>query len=359
MHECIKKLLGQYQNPDEEDLEALCKLMSTIGDQIDHPKAKEHIDAYFDMMLKLSTNQKLSSRVRFMLRDVIDLRKNRWQQRRKVEGPKKIDEVHRDAAQERQSQTSRLTRGPSMNSASRRGPPVDYGPRGPSVLPSPSSQIGGIRGAPTQARGYGMQDVRFEDRHPLENRTLSLPLTQRPSDDSITLGPQGGLARGMSIRGQALISTVPLAETPLGIGEDCRMTSGPNGYNPATDRLPYSSREDPVSRSMPNKSSGTSVDQTSLQDRNAYIGRRESRFGDRSSVLTGLSQGSLGSSSSVASDAKPLSENDLRDKSLSAIKEFYRYIYFTLCLFFLPTIRIFVVVLYIAYYKFPAFNLLG
>ncbi|KAK4410915.1 Eukaryotic translation initiation factor 4G [Sesamum angolense] len=29
-----------YQNPDEENIEALCKLMSTIGEMIDHPKAK-------------------------------------------------------------------------------------------------------------------------------------------------------------------------------------------------------------------------------------------------------------------------------------------------------------------------------
>lgn len=69
MHECIYKLLGQYHNPDEEALESLCKPMSTIGEMIDHPKAKEQMDAYFDMMTKLSTNQKLSSRVRFMLRD--------------------------------------------------------------------------------------------------------------------------------------------------------------------------------------------------------------------------------------------------------------------------------------------------
>ncbi|XP_068328662.1 eukaryotic translation initiation factor 4G-like [Pyrus communis] len=99
MHECIKKLLGQQQTPDEEDIEALCILMSTIGEMIDHPKAKEHMDAYFERMKSLSNNMKLSSRVRFMLKDAIDLRKNKWQQRSKVEGPKNIEEVHRDAAQ--------------------------------------------------------------------------------------------------------------------------------------------------------------------------------------------------------------------------------------------------------------------
>ena len=137
MHECIKKLLGQYENPDEEDVEALCILMSTIGEMIDHPKAKEHMDAYFERMEKLSNNMKLSSRVRLMLKDSIELRKNKWQQRRKVEGPKKIEEVHRDAAQERQAQASRLARGPSMNSSSRRAP-MDFGPRG---LSSPTTQM--------------------------------------------------------------------------------------------------------------------------------------------------------------------------------------------------------------------------
>lgn len=31
MHTCIMKLLGETTNPDEEDVEALCKLLSTIG----------------------------------------------------------------------------------------------------------------------------------------------------------------------------------------------------------------------------------------------------------------------------------------------------------------------------------------
>ncbi|KAL2511553.1 Eukaryotic translation initiation factor 4G [Abeliophyllum distichum] len=79
MHECIKKLLGSSQNPDEEDVEALCKLMGTIGVMIDHSKAKEHMDTYFDIMVQFSNNMNLSSRVRFMLKDSIDLRKNKWQ----------------------------------------------------------------------------------------------------------------------------------------------------------------------------------------------------------------------------------------------------------------------------------------
>ena len=136
MHGCIRKLLGEFDNPEEEDVEALCKLVSTIGHMIDQAKAKEHMDSYFDRMDRLSNNLKLSSRIRFMLRDVIDLRRNDWQVRRKVEGPKKIEEVHRDAVQERQAtvaQAGRFSRTSSMVMPARRMAPLsDSGIRGPS-----------------------------------------------------------------------------------------------------------------------------------------------------------------------------------------------------------------------------------
>ncbi|KAI3511288.1 hypothetical protein L1887_18437 [Cichorium endivia] len=234
MHECIKKLLGQYHNqnhnPDEENIESLCKLMSTIGVMIDHQRAKEHIDVYFDTMLRLSNNMKLSSRVRFMLKDVIDLRKNKWQQRRKVEGPKKIEEVHRDAAQERHAQTTRLARGPSFNSSRRVGP--GPGP-GPVQTHLPNSQFRGQQ----PGRGYNVnnQDARFDERQSFENRTLSIPLRPMGDNDGITLGPQGGLARGMSARGHAnhhpIQSSIPVPEMPS------PSPSGPNGYGNDPSRV--------------------------------------------------------------------------------------------------------------------------
>ncbi|KAK8635482.1 hypothetical protein V6N13_004218 [Hibiscus sabdariffa] len=230
MHECIKKLLGECENPDEEDVEALCKLMSTIGEMIDHPKAKVFMDAYFDRMAKLSNNMKLSSRVRFMLKDAIDLRKNKWQQRRKVDGPKKIEEVHRDAAQERQAQTSRLARGPGTNPGAKRAP-LDFGPRA-SLLSSPGAHVGSSRGSPTQHRGLGAQDVRMDDRQSFEARNLSAPLHQRPvGDDSITLGPQGGLARGMAFRGPPAMSSTPLADVSPISGDSKRTAAGLNGFS--------------------------------------------------------------------------------------------------------------------------------
>ncbi|KAJ1439577.1 MIF4G-like, type 3 [Sesbania bispinosa] len=326
MHECIKKLLGQYEDPDEEDIEALCKLMSTIGEMIDHPKAKEHMDAYFERMKLLSNNMNLSSRVRFMLKDVIDLRKNKWQQRRKVEGPKKIEEVHRDAAQERQAQAGRPGRGLGNNQSTRRNP-VDFGPRGSSMLSSPNSQMGGLRGLPTHVRGYGSQDARFEERQSYEARTLSVTLPQRPlGDDSITLGPQGGLARGMSIRGSTAISNLPVSDVHPGSGDSHRMTTGLNGYSNLSERTPYNSREDLASRYITDRFSGPAAyDQSSAPDRNINYGNRDLRNApglDRP-VATSPPAQLQGSTVSQNASSEVWTEERLRDMSMSAIKEYY------------------------------------
>ena len=111
MHTCIMKLLNEKKNPDEEDVEALCKLMATIGRLIDRPDAKSHMDAYFKRIQGLSVNKSISSRHRFMCQDIMEMRSKGWRERRKQEGPKKIEDVHKDAARE------------AMNQARGGGPP--------------------------------------------------------------------------------------------------------------------------------------------------------------------------------------------------------------------------------------------
>ena len=76
VHAFIRKLIGEFQHAEDENVEALCKLISTIGHMIEHSKAKEHIDAYFDRMKKMSNTQGLPSRLRFMLKSLIDLMRN-------------------------------------------------------------------------------------------------------------------------------------------------------------------------------------------------------------------------------------------------------------------------------------------
>ncbi|XP_036411692.1 eukaryotic translation initiation factor 4 gamma 1a isoform X3 [Colossoma macropomum] len=97
MHDCIVKLL---KNHDEESLECLCRLLSTIGKDLDFEKAKPRMDQYFNQMEKIIKERKTSSRIRFMLQDVLDLRRNNWVPRRGDQGPKTIDQIHKEAEME-------------------------------------------------------------------------------------------------------------------------------------------------------------------------------------------------------------------------------------------------------------------
>jgi translation initiation factor 4G len=56
------------------------------------------MEAYFARLLQLSTSKKLASRLRFLCRDIIDLRKNKWVPRREKLQAKKLDQVRADAA---------------------------------------------------------------------------------------------------------------------------------------------------------------------------------------------------------------------------------------------------------------------
>ncbi|XP_053738873.1 eukaryotic translation initiation factor 4 gamma 1-like isoform X2 [Synchiropus splendidus] len=97
MHDCVVKLL---KNHDEESLECLCRLLSTIGKDLDFEKAKPRMDQYFNQMDKIIKERKTSSRIRFMLQDVLDLRKSNWVPRRADQGPKTIDQIHKEAEME-------------------------------------------------------------------------------------------------------------------------------------------------------------------------------------------------------------------------------------------------------------------
>ena len=54
------------------------------------------LDNYFREMGRIVNTKKTSSRVRFMLQDLMDLRQNQWKPRRDVAGPKTIDQVHKE-----------------------------------------------------------------------------------------------------------------------------------------------------------------------------------------------------------------------------------------------------------------------
>jgi len=76
-----QELLGPDNEtcPAEDNVEAICQFLNTIGKQLDEgPKSRRINDLYFSRLKELTTNAQLAPRLRFMVEDVLDLRANNW-----------------------------------------------------------------------------------------------------------------------------------------------------------------------------------------------------------------------------------------------------------------------------------------
>uniref|UniRef100_A0A3B1JB78 MIF4G domain-containing protein n=1 Tax=Astyanax mexicanus TaxID=7994 RepID=A0A3B1JB78_ASTMX len=104
IHHCFAKLL---KDEAEESLECLSKLLSTVGKDADE-KDKTRMDHYFTEIEEIVRARKTSSRIRFMLQDLLDLRRNKWVPRRADLGPKTIDQIHKEWHKVIQKQCVRL-----------------------------------------------------------------------------------------------------------------------------------------------------------------------------------------------------------------------------------------------------------
>ncbi|KAJ6256118.1 hypothetical protein Dda_9210 [Drechslerella dactyloides] len=123
MHECVKKLVDYEGTPEEEEVESLCKLLRTIGYALDATdKSRLAMDAYFDRIQRMMDSKDLNSRMKFMLLDVVELRKANWESKEADKGPKTIAEIREDAqkaqmekeaaaARDKQRQRSQAGRG--------------------------------------------------------------------------------------------------------------------------------------------------------------------------------------------------------------------------------------------------------
>ena len=92
IHECTVRLLKG--RPTDDYLEELCSLFNVVGMDIDKPEAKDRIDQYFERIQHLMNRGFMSTRVKYLLMNLIDLRLNGWCERREKEIPKTLDELH-------------------------------------------------------------------------------------------------------------------------------------------------------------------------------------------------------------------------------------------------------------------------
>ncbi|KAK4769382.1 hypothetical protein SAY86_027532 [Trapa natans] len=100
VHHIVQELLGPDNKncPAEENVEAICQFFNTIGKQLDESRKSQRInDIYFSLLKDLTNNPQLAPRLRFMVKDVLDLRANNWIPRREEVKAKTIHEIHSEA----------------------------------------------------------------------------------------------------------------------------------------------------------------------------------------------------------------------------------------------------------------------
>lgn len=111
MHACIRKLLDYEGDPDEAEIESLCKLLKTVGQPLDESE-KSHavMNAYFQRINSMIETENLPSRMKFMLMDVVDLRKAGWESSADNKGPKTLEEVRADQERARAQKEAEAVR---------------------------------------------------------------------------------------------------------------------------------------------------------------------------------------------------------------------------------------------------------
>lgn len=109
--ECIKMLMDPKTIGDVS-LESLCNLLKTIGSRIEeNNKITELIDDCYKQLHDIITNKTvaISSRIKFAIMDLLELKTSCWKERRIVEAPKKLNEIA-DAMQKEDDKNAELTR---------------------------------------------------------------------------------------------------------------------------------------------------------------------------------------------------------------------------------------------------------
>jgi len=167
MHECVRKLVDYNGTPDEAEIESLSKLLRTIGANLDSTeKGKPMMDAYFARIQNIIDLPDLPSRLKFMLMDVVDLRRNHWVSNEANKGPKTLEEVRQDAEAQAAQKAAENAR------SSQRGPPGGRPPIG--------------RGDARLISGYNQPAPHQMDMNDLRRLKGS---AARTSSANVTLGP--------------------------------------------------------------------------------------------------------------------------------------------------------------------------
>lgn len=205
MHECVHKLVDYKGVPDEAEIESLCKLLRTIGANLDETeKGRPMMDAYFQRIQTMMDLPELQSRMKFMLMDVVDLRRAGWVSKETNKGPKTLEEVRAEAEAAQAAKAQENARSNQRGGGGR--PPVGRG--------DARNFSAGYQQTSNQV---GMDDLRRLKGS--INRTSSQNVTLGPtsmfssrSNSGRRMGPGGSLGRAEDSNASSRAGTPPTRE---------------------------------------------------------------------------------------------------------------------------------------------------
>ncbi|XP_034948638.1 eukaryotic translation initiation factor 4 gamma 2 isoform X2 [Chelonus insularis] len=173
LHRCIMQLLSEISKRGSrgdatEDIECLCQIMRTCGRILDSDKGRRLMEQYFDRMSSLAESSVLPRRIRFMLCDVIELRRDGWVPRKatSTEGPMPMNQIRNDHDDSSRTNTGFHRREDRIGSDFLRKigrPGIDMDIVGSIPLTSPSfgmSSPFSPNGFPTPPANYGRHNQR-------------------------------------------------------------------------------------------------------------------------------------------------------------------------------------------------------
>ncbi|WEW59804.1 hypothetical protein PRK78_005284 [Emydomyces testavorans] len=225
MHECVKKLVDYEGVPDDAEIESLTNLLRTIGATLDRTdKGHMMMNAYFERIEKMVQTPSLPSRLRFMLMDIVDLRKANWVSKDADKGPKTIQEIREAAAraqieqemERRRQQASRSSSGIGLGRGDSRSFSTGYGSQPP--LDYASSKVGSDDLRRLKAPRTTNQPTSFGP---------SSLLGSRSSSGRRNIGPGGNLIRGGEDSGASSRTGTP----PGGKKDDKESASSTNAFS--------------------------------------------------------------------------------------------------------------------------------
>ncbi|CAL4968292.1 unnamed protein product [Urochloa decumbens] len=255
VHHIVQELLGSDSNscPAEENVEAICQFFHTIGKLLDeNPKSRRFNDVYFNRLKELTTNTQLAPRLRFMARDVLDLRSNNWVPRREEIKAKKISEIHTEAEMK-----LGLRLGSTANI--RNGRTGAGGPLSPGAFPMNGPGTGGMMpGMPGTRKMPGMPGLDNDNWEVPRSKSRADPLrshsqlVNKPSFVNSRLLPQGSGAPASSKTSALVGSGGPI--------------SRPSSYSPGPAVVPAPSIASGVEKpaAAPNKPNSASLQKKTI-----------------------------------------------------------------------------------------------